>query len=112
MPTETETHFPKRSRMRFYNSCTSWPPEDVEAEGGLCEMVANAMSISRRTFMKHVNRDDLSVLERQLGGASHPKRGLTIAGDYHVAYYRSRLHDERVYFMTHSAIEYVFRGRG
>ena len=48
--------------MKFYNSCTSWPPEDVEAEGGLCEMVANAMSISRRTFLKHVNRDDLSVL--------------------------------------------------
>jgi len=72
-------------------------------------MVANAMSISRRSFLKHVNREDLSELEGCLGGASHPRRGLTIAGDRHVAYYRGKLHNERVYFMTHSAVEYVFR---
>jgi hypothetical protein len=37
---------------------------------------------------------------------------LTMAGDYHVEYFRSTLHGCRVYGFRHSAIEYVFTRRG
>jgi len=35
----------------------------------------------------------------------------TISKDWDVSYCRSKLHGKTVYFMVHSAIEYVFRER-
>jgi hypothetical protein len=92
----------------YYRCCVSWPPDDVHAKGGLCDMINEATDISRRTFLKHVQDKSLRETEEQLNYAAHPKQGLTMAGDYHVSYHRSKLHGERVYFFKHSAIEYVF----
>jgi hypothetical protein len=92
----------------YYRCCVSWPPNDVHCEGGLCDMINDAIQVSRKTFLKHVQDKSLRETEEQLGYADHPKRGLTMAGDYHVSYHRSKLHGERVYFFKHSAIEYVF----
>ena len=72
-------------------------------------MIDRAIEVSRRTFLKHVHRDDLGELEALLGYEDHPRRGLTMAGDYHVSYHRSKLHGKTVYYFKHSAIEYVFR---
>ncbi len=72
-------------------------------------MVDQARDVTRRAFLKHVNRECLAEIEQQLAYARHPRRGLTMAGDYCVAYSRSRHHGKRVYFFTHSAIEFVFR---
>lgn len=72
-------------------------------------MVDAAICISRRTFLRHVDRNDLHEFENAAGYAQHPSRGLTMSADYAVAYYRSKLHGERVYYFVHSAIEYVFQ---
>ena len=82
---------------------------DVET---LSNMIDTAAIITRRTFLKHVNRDDLRRLESQLGYAKHPTQGLTMSEDWCVTYHKSKLHDEIVYFFTYSAIEYIFKKNG
>jgi len=93
---------------KFYSNCVSWPSGDVFNEGGLSDMIDNAIDITRKTFMKYVYMSELKDIEMSLGYDNHYKQGLTMAGDYHVGYHRSKLHGKRVYYFRHSAIEYVF----
>ena len=88
----------------FYANCVGWP-EDAFIKGGLADMIDNSLTISRRTFMGHVNREDLATLELQLG---YCRAWLLMSSDWHVEYFRSTLHGKRVYGFSHSAIEYVF----
>jgi hypothetical protein len=92
----------------FYCDCVSWPQPDVFCPGGLCDLIDQGTQISRRAFLQHVAREELQKLEDSLGYFRHPSQGLTMAGDYHVEYFRSKLHGKRVYGFRHSAIEYVF----
>jgi hypothetical protein len=89
---------------RFFNSCVGWCESDVHAPGGLCDLIDNRRTISRRTFLRHVDRDELRDIERDLGYGAW----LRMAADWHVEYFRSTLHGRRVYGFRHSAIEYVF----
>jgi hypothetical protein len=91
----------------YHNNCVSWD-EDTHKEGGLCQMIDNSIEITRRTFMKHVNRISLQIIEDSLGYDRHPKQGMTMASDWHVSYHRSKLYGETVYYFRHSAIEYIF----
>jgi hypothetical protein len=59
-----------------------------------------------------VGREQLSLLEEFLGYYKHPQQGLTMAGDWHVGYYQSKLNGETVYYFDHSRIEYVFTKTG
>lgn len=93
----------------YYNNCVSWPPADVRADGGLSDMVQAERTITRRTFLKHVDREQLAELELALGYERNPSRGLTMAGDWHVSYHKSKLHGQTVWFITQSGIEYVFK---
>lgn len=95
---------------QYFNCCTNWDLNDVNSKGGLSDMVDAEVAITRRTFLKHVRRDQLRRIEKQLGYDSHPKQGLTMAGDWHVSYHRSMLHGKRVYYFSWSRIEYVFVG--
>jgi hypothetical protein len=92
---------------RFYHSCVDWP-EDAFIDGGLSEMIDSAIDITRRTFLKHVDDGELADIAEKLGYDWHHSQGLTMAGDWSIGYYRSKLYGKRVYYFTHSAIEYVF----
>lgn len=112
---EHERFLRKRARQqtqqgmfRYFCDCVSWPQCDVHREGGLCDMIDAAISISRKTFLKHVSRSDVADIAEQLGYASHHSGGLTMAGDWHITYHRSTLWGRRCYFFCHSSIEYVF----
>jgi hypothetical protein len=94
--------------MRFIGNCVGWPENDVHAEGGLCDMIAEASDITRATFLRNVGLENVAPIAEGLGYVANAKQGLTMAGDYHVSYHRSKLHGKRVYFFKHSAIEYVF----
>lgn len=95
--------------LPFFNNCVNWPREDVHEPGGLCDMISEATGITRKTFLRHVSREDREQVEQALGYAPHcPDAVLTMTRDYHVSYHRSHLHGQRVYFFKHSAIEYVF----
>ena len=67
-------------------------------------MIDVRLAITRRTFLQYVDRAELADLESQLGYGQH----LHMASDWHVEYFRSTLHGQRVYGFRHSAIEYVF----
>jgi len=92
----------------FYCSCVNWPREDVSAAGGLCDMINHARMISRRTFLANVEPDSYRELETDLGYARNSRSGLSMARDWAVSYHKSKLHGETVYYIRHSAIEYVF----
>jgi hypothetical protein len=93
--------------VKFFSCCVNWPQNDVNAEGGLCDMINAARDITRRTFLRHVERTDLAELERGLGYERGPGL-LHMASDWAVSYHRSKLHGRTVYYFRHSAIEYVF----
>lgn len=99
---------PKPRSMRFVGSCVSWPADDVDAPGGLVSMIDEGREITRRTFLAYADPESLSRVERELGYAGHYRQGLTMAGDYHVRYFRSHLHGKPCVYFVHSAIEFVF----
>ena len=89
----------------YYNNCVSWPSSDVYASGGLSDMVASGITITRRTFQKNVGASVLAEFELSMG---YPCGQLTMKNDYAVSYHRGKLHGHRVYWVNHSSIEYVF----
>jgi len=93
------------SKYRYHGNCVGNPPENVPI---LIKMCDDATDITRRTFLRHVDREDLQEVETALGYVDHPSKGLTMAGDYHVTYHRSRWDGCRCYFFCWSAIEYFF----
>lgn len=95
--------------MTWKVSYTGWPSDDVHAPGGLCDMIAETVDITRGAFLRHVDRQSREEVERELGYAPDCSNAcLTMAKDYHVSYHRSTLHGRKVWFFKHSAIEYVF----
>lgn len=93
---------------KYFNNCVGWERSDVDSPGGLSDMIDMAIDISRETFLKNVDKDDMKNLEKDFGYANNSKNGLTMVNDYHVSYHRSKLHGKRVYFFCHSCIEYIF----
>ena len=85
----------------FYRNCVNWPRRDVPA---LIDMIDYARSISRRTFLKYIDKEQLEEIESSLGYDKH----LRMKDDYHVGYYRSSLNGKRVYYFKWSGIEHVF----
>ena len=60
--------------------------------------------ITRRTFTRHVDLEDLKLVERSLGY----DKDFRMTQDWHVSYHKSRLDGKPVYYFRHSAIEFVF----
>lgn len=96
-------------KYRYFTNCINWPREDVHAAGGLCDLISSCRPITRKTFLRHVNRQDREALEKSFGYAPHDFASrLTMKRDHHVSYYKSKLHGKTVYLFKHSAIEFVF----
>lgn len=89
----------------YYTNCVNWPRSKVD---DICDCVDNAIDITRKTFLNHVDRDSQRDIKLSLGYAEHWKRGLTAAADWSVKYMRSKLKGTRVYIFVQSGIEYVF----
>ncbi len=84
----------------------------MEAEGfSIQNMVDEAWSISRKTFLKYVDKDSLKALEKRLGYSSHWKQGMTMASDWHVSYCRSKFRGVPCVYVSWSCIEYIFTSR-
>lgn len=92
-------------KYKFFNSCVNWNRKDVDSEGGLSDMIESGKSITYETFRKNVDTSDFKYLQSLLG---YPCGRLTMNKDWCVHYFRGCLHGRRVYWVNHSAIEYVF----
>lgn len=73
---------------RFYSSCINWPNNKLK---DLNSMIADKKPITRKTFLSHVDREQLDNLAKEMGYAKHPRQGLTMAGDWHISYYCSKI---------------------
>jgi len=69
-------------------------------------MVDAAHGITLATFRRHVL--DFDDFVRGMGYAVGRERGLHIADDWAVAFYRSTYRGRPCVFMDHSAIEYIW----
>lgn len=79
-----------------YNTCC------VNADGeSITDMIDKTREITARTFFKHISLKEVSTL---LGYDRH----FPIKNDYHVSYYKSVFKNEPCYYLTHSAIEYIW----
>lgn len=69
-------------------------------------MTERGRQIAASTFFRHVER---STISRQLGYAyGRAERGVRLARDYHVQFFRSKWRGKPCYYMVWSAIEHVF----
>lgn len=88
--------------MRYFGRCVELPGRAIT------NMRDSATAVTRRTFLKHVNRDSLGSLSLTLGYSLHPKQGLTMAGDWHVSYHRGKFRGKNCCFLVWSGIEHIF----
>ena len=83
--------------------------DPINSNGPAIEaMTASAIKITRRTFLKHVDRNDLECIEGGLGYEKDPRKGLTMAADYCVSYHRSKFEGKPCYYFQWSRIEHIF----
>lgn len=82
----------------YVTNCVQAAGHDIQA------MVDDSRDITRRTFLRYVDKASLAELERDLGYGSW----LHMASDWHVSYSRSRYRGRPCVYFTQSAIEYVF----
>ena len=98
--------------FRFLTNCVNAGglPFMTYARAGeaINQMKDAATQVTRKTFMQHVNREDLRELEDQLGYARHYKQGLVMANDYHVSYWKGVFAGEPCFYFDHSLIEHIF----
>lgn len=90
--------------LQFFSRCVEWPipVEDLK------QLVDDARDISRKTFLKYVDPEEMLQIERDLNYVRDPRQGLTMANDFHVSYHRSKLRGCPAVYFVWSAIEYVF----
>lgn len=90
------------SPFSFFSSCPNWPlpVEDLDT------MTQDSREISRKTFLKYVNPEEMREMERGLGYS--PSSHLTMASDPYVAYFKSTVRGCPVVYFVWSAQEYVF----
>ena len=86
--------------MEFITDC-------VHSDGrSITAMVDRAREVSYRTARRRIGRELCRVFS-QYDWSTRP-RDLTLKNDYHVRYFRSVYRARVVYYLQHSAIEYVF----
>lgn len=94
-----------RARAVYFCDCVGWNPRDVDA--GLVPMIRTNRRVSFRTFCLRTDPESRGEVFRALG-YRRGKGELKIQDDFCVSFHRSTLHGARVYYVRHSAIEYVF----
>jgi len=86
----------------FITNCIGAIGEDIN------DMTDDASQITRKTFLKHIDKQELKSIEEQLGYMSHYKQGLVMSSDWHVSYWKSKYQGNPCVYFDHSRIEYIF----
>jgi len=94
-----------KHNFRFAKTCVDYFGKNVEL---LTEMIENGRTVTRRTFLKYVDRESLRSVEEDLGC----DKFLRMKNDWHVRYYKSKCGDKPCVFLVWSGIEYIFCENG
>lgn len=84
-------------RYRFVTDCINADGRDIQ------EMVDSGELVTRATFVRHTDDTERREMEVAMGYDVFP-----ITKDWHVAYFKGFYRGVPAYWMTWSAIEYVF----
>lgn len=87
--------------MVFIGSCPQFTGR-LTAE--LIAAVQSAQQVTRRTFLRYVDNDEMQHIEAQLGY----DRRLPMSSDPRVGYYKSTFYGYPIVFFDWSAMEYIF----
>lgn len=90
--------------FRFFSRCVEWPVPVEELEA----IYDSEREITRRTFLRYVDPEEMLKIEKALGYERDPRRGLTMKKDYHVSYFKSTFRGEPCVRFVWSLIDYVF----
>jgi hypothetical protein len=100
-----------KDKMTLAFRCVDVPPNGREFDAFM-DMLDRGREITFATFSKHV---DWHPIAKEMGYKTGPVNkknpGLRLENDHHVTFKTSRLNGETVYYMVHSAIEYVFKSQ-
>lgn len=94
-------------KAQYFSNCVSYPDIDE-----LNHIIDSNMVITYRTFRKHVDTKSFNELKRYLGYTEELRKNcnITIENDYSVSFHKSKTPDgTTVYYIRHSAIEYIFK---
>lgn len=90
--------------LQYLTSCVELTTRDLDALHG---MVDCGRQVSYRTARDHIGRDVLASVFPDYKWTRTPG-GLSMRHDWHVGYFRSVFRGRPVYYVVHSAIEYIF----
>lgn len=76
--------------------------------GSIRKMVESSKKITFSTFVKNCDSEDIKTLAAYLGYACGKEKGLHLKDDCMVTYYKSEYNGKTCYYMSQSAIEYIF----
>lgn len=93
---------PPVPNFRFLTDCVSSNGGDIGA------MRAAATAVSRRRFLRYVDRGHLAEMERNLGYETRRNEGLVMADDWHVSYHLSTFAGAPCAYFAWSGIEHVY----
>lgn len=89
------------------NSRDSFSDHGKTRPGGLVDMINLAVEIPRSSLAKKVKAGQLQKLSDYLGYATHHKKGLTMASDDSLKYFRSTLFRKPVMFIQKGSVMYI-----
>jgi len=92
----------------YWKCCVGWSMKDLHI---LEDIIDNGKAIKESTFRRVVNEEEYKELQTSFGYElkRNSQGGLTIKDDWAVGFWSSFSNGERFYYITHSAIEYVFK---
>lgn len=103
----------KYKKLEYYKNCIDFGTDNGANDvDHLLTMIDNEVDVSWETFKKHVDLDQVRDLFPNYYWRGYNKKSdvgdLTLWNDWAVTFHRSKLYGETVYFIRHSAIEYIF----
>ena len=91
--------------MKYLKCCVDFETNEVES---LNKMIDNATEITYSTFIKHIGIKQISQLFPFYIWGQKKEGGVRLKDDWAVSFYKSKLNGVLVYYINHSAIEYIF----
>lgn len=97
-------------KLNYITCCVNANGDDIH------EMVDQAIDITWKTFIKHVNWKDVQQIfdaysfkgEKYNPFTKKLNCGFHIKDDYAVSFHRSKYKGKRCYYIRHSSIEYIW----
>jgi hypothetical protein len=90
--------------LQYITCCVNLSMGDVP---DLYHMIDHARRVTYRSAVAKIGRKELGAVFPDYDWSNKP-RHLTMRKDWHVAYFRSTFRGKPVYYVKHSAIEYIF----